>query len=386
MNKKYLLILNNGSSSLKFALFELKKKILGREILAGSVTGNSQQSVLHYYLKGKLKKINYSEPHDLKNAWQYIYSLVEEYNVGYVGFRMVHGGEEFVKTARVNKQFIRKIVKYNKLAPLHNPWTVELMKLVKLYLPKVKVAASFDTAWYQNLEPEAYLYSLPLKYYEQYQIRKYGFHGLSHEMATKYAAKRLNRKLNKLAVITCHLGSGGSITLFERGKVKDTTMGFSPNEGLTMATRSGDLPASIVFYLGSELKMSNNQIKNLLNKEAGLFGLSGMSDLREILRAAGYRVTNYKSKKKFSIQQKKVARLALAVYIYDIKRYLASYISLSKKLEAIVFTGAVGVNSSVIRKLALKDLAVPNKCKILIAPEGEIINLVDKTIKCLISK
>lgn len=377
---RYLLVLNLGSSSLKFAVFAVNKKKLGQNILAGSVSVESSQSVLIY----KNRKIKYAGGSNLKNWWKYIHDILADYNISYVGLRMVHGGEEFTDATRVDKSFLQKISKYNKLAPLHNPPAIALLKLVKATWPRVPVAVSFDTAWYRDLPPEAYLYSLPLDYYNKYQIRKYGFHGLSHEAVTSQAVKILGKKINKINLITCHLGAGASITWLVKGKVKDTTMGFSPNEGLTMATRSGDIPASIVLYLAEELKMSLSTINNLLNKKSGLLGLTKLSDLRDILLAAGYRVAGFKSSLKYSIQQKKLSRLALSIYIYDIRRYLASYMAMSKKLDAVVFTGTIGMNSSVIRNLVMRGLNKPSNCKVIIASPGETNNLANKTLKCLI--
>ena len=379
--KKHLLILNVGSSSLKFAVFAIEKS-LGKKVLAGGISLLSGKSVLTY----KKTKINIATGYNLKTWWAYLEGVLENYDIRYVGFRMVHGGEEFKNTVKVDKQFLTKIKKYDKLAPLHNPASLELMNLVKDTWPRIKMSASFDTAWYQDLKPEVYLYSLPGKYYKQDKIRKYGFHGLSHEMATRYAADSLHKKINKFKAVTCHLGSGSSLTWYIDGKVKDTTMGFSPNEGLTMATRSGDIPASIVFFLADELKMSLTEIKQLLNKKSGLFGLAGMADLRDILLAAGYRVPGYKHKRKFSKIERQKAKLALSIYVYDIRRYLASYIGMSKKLDAIVFTGAVGINSPIIRRMVMRNIVKPKGCRVLMAPEGEINNLAEKTYKCLLKK
>jgi len=382
MRKKHLLVLNNGSSSLKFSVFEVftlaKKQKLGRQVLSGSISKHKDKSVLIY----KNKKINYQAPYSIKNWWHYIYDLIKDFDIQYVGFRMVHGGEEFVETTKIDNSFLKNIRKYNKLAPLHNPASLELIHLVKDTWPRIKIAASFDTAWYKDLPASAYLYSLPISYYKKYQIRKYGFHGLSHQAATNYAAKALNKKIGKLKLITCHLGSGGSITWYIDGQVKDTTMGFSPNEGLTMSTRSGDLPPSVVFYLAEEAKMSLSNIATLLNKKSGLLGLAGMSDLRDVLLASAYKVSGYKNSLKFSKEQKKAAKLALDIYIYDIRRYLASYLAMSKKLDAIVFTGPVA-NNNTIRSMIMKSLQKSKGTKILLAPEGELINIAEKTIKCL---
>ncbi|PLX25349.1 hypothetical protein C0580_02590 [Candidatus Parcubacteria bacterium] len=265
--KKHLLILNPGSSSLKFAVFEVDTRRIARqeklkEKLSGSLSLVNNKTVLTY----KKNKVNFSTGFNIKSWWSYVEDLLEKYEIKYIGFRMVHGGEEFTDTVKINNQFLQKIKKYNKLAPLHNPVALELINLVKDTYPDAKMSASFDTAWYKSLKPEAYLYSLPLKYYKKEHIRKYGFHGLSHEAASEFAAKKLKKPFKNLSLITCHLGSGASVTWVEKGRVKDTSMGFSPNEGLTMSTRSGDVPASIVFYIAEELKMPLSRIKDLLNK------------------------------------------------------------------------------------------------------------------------
>jgi acetate kinase len=377
--KKNLLILNNGSSSLKFAIFEADEKNLGQVIFEGSYSAYNDQSILVYQKNNKKSQINYSHVYSVTAAWQAIHEILAQLDIQTVGMRIVHGGSEFKKSCKLDKNVVEKISKYNHLAPLHNKQSFDLIKLVQATWPKVKIITSFDTAWFADLEPEAYLYSLPIKYYEKFGIRKYGFHGLSHEMACLYAAKKLNTKINKLSAISLHLGSGSSIAWLEAGKVKDTTMGFSPNEGLTMATRSGDLPASVALYLAQGCKMTLPEIDRLINQESGLLGLSGSADLREVLLASGYKVSGYKSSYKYTNVQRKLAKQALAVYIYDIKRYLASYLGMSKKPQAIVFTGVVGTNSSVIRNLVLKNLNLPKGCRVLIAPEGEIKNIATKT-------
>lgn len=377
--KKNLLILNNGSSSLKFAVFETDEKNLGPVVFEGSYSAYHDKSILIYQKNNKKSQVNYAVAYSVTAAWQAIHEILAQLDIQAVGMRIVHGGSEFKKSCKLDKNVVEKISKYNHLAPLHNQQSFDLIKLVQATWPKVKIIASFDTAWFSGLEPEAYLYSLPIKYYEKFGIRKYGFHGLSHEMACLYAAKKLNTKINKLSAISLHLGSGSSIAWLEAGKVKDTTMGFSPNEGLTMATRSGDLPASVALYLAQGCKMSLTGIDRLINQESGLLGLSGSVDLREVLLASGYKVSGYKSSFKYTSAQKKLAKQALAVYTYDIKRYLASYLGMSKKPQAIIFTGVVGINSSVIRNLVLKNLNLPKGCRVFIAPEGEMKNIATKT-------
>jgi len=245
------------------------------------------------------------------------------------------------------------------------------------------MSASFDTAFYKDMKPEQYFYSIPPKFYKQYKIRKYGFHGLSHEMAVKFVADKKKKPLSKTSVISCHLGAGASITWFDKGKVIDTTMGFGPNEGLTMGTRSGDISAAVVLFLASELKMSPDKISELLNKKSGIFGLMGYSDFRDLLTANGYKVKGYKVKRKWTVKQKQAARLALKIFIYDAKRYLASFAGMSQSLDAVVFTGAIGTHSAVTRKLITQGINLPKKCKILAMPNMEMINIANQTIKCL---
>lgn len=381
---KHLLILNAGSSSIKFAVFELPKVLvkghprLGKKVFDGSISLIGHRSVLLY----NNKRINYQSGYNLKDWWAYIYNLLKDFDIKFVGFRLVHGGGEFYETMVVTPAFLKSIKKYNNLAPLHNPITLELMQLVKDNWPKVKMAASFDTAWYHGLPPVAYLYSLPVNYYQKYNIRKYGFHGLSHEAAAEFAARLLNKKLNKSKLITCHLGSGASISWYMDGQVKDTSMGFSPNEGLTMSTRCGDLPPSIIFYLARQAKLNLAEIEEIVDKKSGLLGLSGLADLRDVLLASGYKVLGYKNNFKFSKEQKKVARLALDIYIYDIRRYIASYLGMSKKIDAIVFTGPVATNTT-IRSMIMRGLHKPAGLKVIVALEGELLNIAKKTIKCL---
>ena len=377
MKKNYILIINGGTSSLKFSLFNLELK----RVLSGSfnLIGEKKSSLIIIGFKKDKRLYNFG--YNLKYWWKELFKILKEYNIKYIGFRIVHGGEEFINTTIVNDNFLNKVEKYNKFAPLHNPISLELIKLAKSTWNNVKMSVSFDTAWYKDLPDKAYLYSLPIKYYKKNSIRRYGFHGLSHEFATKYTSKKLKKSLNKINIITCHLGSGNSIAWYNKGKVQDTTMGFSPNEGITMSTRSGTIPSAIAFYLLDTFKISINRLKEILNKESGLYGLCGLSDLREVLSASGYKIKGFKNIRKFTKKQKKESKIALSVFIYSIQKYLATYIGMSKKLDAIVFTGGIGVNSGIIRKMVIKNLVIPKKCKIIIAPEGESYILAYKTFR-----
>lgn len=381
--QKYLLVLNAGSSSLKFSLFSFQGKKVGALAGTGKVSRSHNACDFVYNLGGKDKKLHFSHVFSVKSSWQYLHDVLVHYNIVYVGFRVVHGGEEFRQTVPVDKDVLLKIAKYNILAPLHNPPALELIRLAKATWPRLKMAISFDTAWYRDLRPEVYLYPIPRKFYSEHKIRKYGFHGLSHEQAVEFAGSKLKKPLNKLEVISCHLGSGNSISWFARGTVRDTSMGFSPNEGLLMSTRSGDLPPDVVLFLAEELKISLPRLRKILNEESGLLGLAGTADLREILLANGFKVAGFRSSWRFNARQKVLARLALQKYLASIRHYLAAYAGQAEHLDAVVFAGAVGNYSPVVRKLVLRHLQLPKYTKILISPGDENINIANKTLKCL---
>jgi acetate kinase len=204
---------------------------------------------------------------------------------------------------------------------------------------------------------------------------------LAHQAATEYASETLSKSIGKLTAITVHLGSGASIAWFLQGKPQDTTMGFTPNEGLTMSTRAGDVPADAVFYLERK-GIALEKLSKILTSESGLLGLFGSADLREVLIAAGHRVPGF-SARKYNSDKKRLARLALKIYIYDIQRYLSSYIGMSKILDAIVFSGAVSENP-LVRKLVLRGINIPRKTKILFRRGAENETIAKQTIKCLI--
>lgn len=380
---KEVLVLNTGSSSVKFAVYQTDKNHIDRQVLDGTVDKQGSHTVLTYKSKNKNHKINYPSNYSVKTAWKYINNLLADFDIKYIGFRVVHGGEEFAKATKINNQVLKKIAAYNKLAPLHNPYAVELIKAVRKTMPRVKMAATFDTAWYQYMRPEHYLYSIPQKFYKQHGIRKYGFHGLSHQLAVNFTANKIKKDPKKLSIISCHLGAGASITWFEQGRVMDTTMGFDPNEGMTMGTRSGDIPAGVVLHMISKLKMSVDQISNLLNKQSGILGLMGYGDFRDLLIANNYKVKGYNVKRRFSKAQKQNAKLALKIFVYDAKKYVSSFAGMSESLDAIVFTGAVGYHSAVMRKLITQGINLPNKTKIIAMPNMEMINIAKQTIKCL---
>ncbi|MBU4148895.1 MAG: acetate kinase [Candidatus Omnitrophica bacterium] len=331
----FILVLNSGSSSIKYKLFDISGK--GERLLD----------------KGVVERIGHKVPSH-REALAMILDKLRT-RIDAVGHRVVHGGK-FKEAAIVNKEVIKEISRFSEVAPLHNPAAImtitESMKLIS-GIPHVSV---FDTAFYQTMPEHAYLYAIPYRYHEKYRIRKYGFHGTSHRYVTMQAARILKKSINNVNLVTCHLGNGCSITAVENGKAIDTSMGFTPLEGLIMGTRSGDIDPAIIPYIMEKENIDINAVMKMLNKKSGLLGISGISnDMREIIKAA---------------RSSKKARLALDMFIYRIKKYIGAYVGILKKVDAVVFTGGIGENYAGLMKKTCKGV-VPKNSKILIIPTDE---------------
>ena len=259
-----------------------------------------------------------------------------------IGHRVVHGGEEYSASVVIDDKVIKAIEKNSELAPLHNPVNLTGIKAASDLLPKVKQVAVFDTAFHQTLAPEAYLYGLPKKLYDTYKIRRYGFHGTSHRYVAAKAMEVLKRSPENTNVISCHLGNGASVTAIENGRSIDTSMGFTPLEGLVMGTRCGDIDPAIVFFL-IDRGYKPDELNKMFNKESGLLGLSGISnDLRNLEEEAE--------------KGDKNAKEALDVYAYRIKKYIGAYAANLVKVDALVFTGGVGQNGIKMRARVCRRL------------------------------
>ncbi|NKQ39799.1 MAG: acetate kinase, partial [Methanosarcinales archaeon] len=260
--------------------------------------------------------------------------------INVVGHRVVHGGSNFAKTTLINQEVKDKIKELFALAPLHNPTNLIGIEVAEKIFPKAKQVAVFDTAFHQTIPEVAYKYAIPNKFFDENQIRLYGFHGTSH----KYVSEKANEYLNKSdsKIITIHLGNGCSMTAIKNGKSIDHSLGFGPMNGLIMGTRSGDIDQSVIFYLVKSLGYSIDEVNNILQKESGMFGLTGFSDLREIEDEAE--------------KGNKFCELALQMNAYRIKKYIGSYATIMNGLDAIIFTAGVGENSSVIRKMVCTDM------------------------------
>ncbi len=363
MQKKYILVINAGSATLKFKIFEAADLKLVREGIVERI------GLMNSFIRiGEKKEIYEVENHE--EAFQLVIRKIEDLckNIILVGHRVVHGGEDFTAPIRITKKIFNKLKKYNKLAPLHNPVNLSCIKASDKYLKEVPDVAVFDTAFYQTLPPHAYIYAIPLKYYQRNKIRRYGFHGISHQYMAEKAALLLKKALKQVNLITCHLGSGCSITAIKKGQAIDTSMGFTPLEGLVMSTRSGSIDPAIPLYLMRKFKMKEEEVNDLLNKRSGLFGLSGSMDMREILVKAGYEVSGFQLKTKATKREKEIAKLTLEIFIYNIKKYIGAYAAILGRVDSLVFSGGIGERSPIIRRLILKDFP---KLKNLVIPANE---------------
>jgi len=376
---KYILVINSGSATLKFKVFDFVNL---KEIMSGIVERIGLPGSFIEIKKEKLKIQNNSAVSNHEQALRLVLGKLLTYNlkletITLVGHRVVHGGEEFTKPTLVAKETLKKLAKYDKLSPLHNPANLMGIRACQKFLPQAKNIAVFDTGFYSTLPDYAYTYAIPIDFYKKHAIRRYGFHGISHEYVANETARIFKKPLAKLNLITCHLGSGASITAVRGGRAVDTSMGFTPLEGLAMSTRSGDLDPAIPLFLIRELKLSPQEVDNILNKKSGLLGLSGFSDMREVLTAAGYKVEGFKSKK-VSVGKKKLSNLALQVFVYRIRKYLGAYGAVLGKVDAIVFTAGIGERNKTVRDLIMKDIKISGQPKILAIPTNEELMIAKK--------
>ena len=334
MDPYKILVVNCGSSSLKYEVYEMpSRSSLGKGAVerVGEKTGRLEQTSQN----GRIVKEQEIPDHQtavklmgdaLVNDPQGVVGSLDEI-VG-VGHRVVHGGEKYAESVLIDDDVIAAIEENIELAPLHNPVNLTGIRNVRDLLPDVPQVAVFDTAFHQSLTPAAFLYGLPRELYDQYKIRRYGFHGTSHRFVAAEAMKFAKRSFENTNVISCHLGNGASITAIKNGQSIDTSMGFTPLEGLVMGTRSGDIDPAIIFYL-MERGYTASQLNEMLNKKSGLLGLSGISnDLRDLEEAAERGNRN--------------AQDALDVYAYRIRKYIGGYSANMVKTDLLVFTGGIG--------------------------------------------
>jgi len=366
---KKILVINSGSATLKFKVFILPDLI---EESRGIVEWIGIADSFMDFKYGK-KSVHLDFKSGIKNHHEALIEAIkalgnELKEIKFVGHRVVHGGNMFYKTTQVNNKTISQVKKISYLAPLHNPANIMGIEAAISALPNAKQFMVFDTAYYQTIPDYAALYPIAQKFTDA-GIRKYGFHGISHKYSTQTSIAQY--KLKKSKIITCHLGSGCSITASIDGRAIETSMGFTPMSGLMMSTRVGDLDASAILFMINELKMTTAEIDRILNHESGLLAVAGTMDMREILSAAGEKVVGFKASKKYSAQEKAQAKLALQMFIYRIVKYIGEYYAAMKGLDLIVFTGGVGERSPAIRKMILAEIRHLPKFKNTVIPANE---------------
>ncbi len=333
-----IIVLNCGSSSIKYQLFEMPSAEVVAKGLVDKI-GLKGASIKHNMANGDVLKLE-GEILDHQAGIEYVlgilthkqYGCVDDLNeIGAVGHRVVHAGEKYNSSVAINKDVIAALVECIDLAPLHNPPNLEGIYAINKLLPEVPQVAVFDTAYHQTMSEQAYLYGIPYSLYEKYKVRRYGFHGSSHRYVSQRAAEILGKKIEDLKIVSCHLGNGASMCAIQNGKSFDTSMGMTPVEGLVMGTRSGDIDAGALLYIADKEEISIPYTSTLINKHSGMLGLSGVSsDMRDIETAAAD--GNHR------------AKVSLDIYHYRIKKYLGSYAAAMGGVDVVIFTGGVGEN------------------------------------------
>jgi acetate kinase len=394
-----ILVINTGSSSIKYKLFDVEQR---RELSSGTAERiGEEDSFLRYTVFAPdgeaLEKTAQERIPGHREGLELIASLLVDPECGTVGdrsditavgHRVVHGGEAFRHPVVIDDAVMAAIRENIPLAPLHNPPNLTGIEVARSIFPESTQVAVFDTAFHQTLPVEAFLYAIPLELYEKQKVRRYGFHGTSHAYVAGKAAEFLGRPPEELNLITIHLGNGASMAAVRQGKCVDTTMGLTPLAGLVMGTRSGDVDPALPFFLADHLGMSLREIDDLLNKRSGLKGLCGANDMREVLEKKGRGDVR--------------AEIAVKVYAYRIRKYIGAFLAVLGRLDALVFTAGVGENSPEIRELCCRGLeglgieidparndgagggvrdiaAPPGAVRILVVPTNEELRIAQET-------
>ena len=396
-----VLVLNSGSSSIKYQLFDMRDESV---LAAGGIEqiGEPGSHLSHRVRtsQGEMAKtVRTLLIADHRQGFELISSILKETGaladtrelMG-IGHRVVHGGEKFKEPARVTPEVLAAIRALIPLAPLHNPANLLGVEVAMETAPAVPQVAVFDTAFHQSIPAHAYHYAIPQKLYEAHQVRRYGFHGTSHRYVAKKAAEFLKKPLASLNLISLHLGNGASAAAIQKGLCIDTSMGLTPLEGLIMGTRCGDLDPAIIFYLERETGLTPQEIESILNKESGLKGICGVNDMRTVGELARTGSSE--------------AQLAIAMYCYRIKKYIGAYHAVLGGLDGLIFTGGIGEHADFIRAgcceglghlgLELEDgknceraggcsalETGASRIKILVIPTNEELEIAEQTVACL---
>ena len=345
-----VLVINCGSSSLKYQVLDMDGEILMAKGLVERI-GLDGSAIKHEKV-GQDKFVNETPMKDHKEAIKQVLDVIvdQEHGVlksmaeiGAVGHRVVHAGEKYARSVMITDDVIKALEECVELAPLHNPPNLLGIAACKELMPDIPMIGVFDTAFHQTMPPESYIYAIPYDYYTKYCIRRYGFHGTSHKYVAQRASEILNVNLDDLKIITCHLGNGASLSAIKRGKCIDTSMGFTPLEGLVMGTRCGDLDPAIVSYIREKENLPFGKVNEILNKKSGVLGISGVSsDFRDLEDAAA--------------EGNERAQLALKVFSHRVRFYIGAYIAEMNGVDAIVFTAGLGENSINMRDIICNDL------------------------------
>ncbi|SHF17478.1 acetate kinase [Marinitoga hydrogenitolerans DSM 16785] len=344
-----VLVINSGSSSIKYQLLDMTNENVLSKGLVERI-GIDGSRIVH-----RVNGEKHILEHDIPNhevGLKLVLDLLTDEKYGVlkdlkeidaVGHRIVHGGERFASSVKIIDEVLKTIEALSFLAPLHNPANIMGIKSAMKLLPGIPQVGVFDTAFHQKMPTKAYLYALPYEYYEKYKIRRYGFHGTSHRYVSKRAAEILGKPYDELKIITVHVGNGASVAAVKNGVSVDTSMGFTPLEGLVMGTRSGDIDPAIVEFLEKEEGLSAKEVVNILNKKSGVLGLTKgfSSDMRDIEDNA--------------IEGDPVCRLAFDIYEYRIAKYIGAYTAAMNGVDAIVFTAGVGENSPIMREEIIEN-------------------------------
>lgn len=339
-----VLVLNCGSSSIKYQFMDTTLSVALAKGMVERIGMSSAVLTHQPHDREKIKIVGEILDHTI--AIEYVIAVLLSPNHGVikdkkeidaVGHRVVHGGETFSGSVLITDQVMNALKENIELAPLHNPPNIKGIQATKEHLPSTPQVGVFDTSFHIKMPPKAYLYGIPYELYKKYKIRRYGFHGTSHRFVSQRAALLLGKPYEELKIITAHLGNGCSIAAVDHGHSVDTSMGFTPLEGLLMGTRSGDMDPSVILYIMAKEGLSLSEANTLLNKHSGLIGISGeSSDMREIEEALG--------------EGNKKAKMAFDVFTYKIKKYVGAYAAAMGGVDALVFTGGIGENSNLVRK------------------------------------
>lgn len=382
-----ILVLNCGSSSVKYQLFDMNEE---SSVIAKGIIERIgfNDAVVNHKPEGKDKYKEESGIPDHTIAINKIFQLLTDKTYGVisdlkeikaVGHRVVQGGEAYVESVLITKEVIKDIENNIELAPLHNPANLKGIMSVENLLPGIPQIAVFDTSFHQTMPPYAYMYAIPHEYYKKYKIRKYGYHGTSHKYVTRAASNVIGKDTRQMKIITCHLGNGASITAVEYGKSIDTSMGFTPVDGLIMGTRTGDIDPGVLLFLADKEHLSLKGISNVINKNSGMQGISEISsDMRDL------ELAYYEGNEK--------AALALTMYAYRVKKFIGAYAAIMNGVDAIIFTGGVGENDFNIRRMICQNLdylglnfdevsnhGVKGQDRIISKPESKVVAAVVRT-------